>query len=268
MNKGDLTDAQWASLQPLLPPRKPWTGRPNHDHRPILNGILWILRTGAPWRDLPARYGKPSTVSSRFYRWRQAGHWDRLFAVVQRHADVNGDLDWATHYVDATVVRAHQHAAGAKGSDAATEALGRSRGGFTTKVHVRAEGTGKPMALVVTPGQAHESTQFMALLAGGGVRRVGRGRPRQRPGRVVADKGYSSRRIRAYLRRRGIRITIPRKANERRRGPFDRAAYRARNLVERLIGRCKQFRRLATRYEKRAENYRAMWIIAGLLLWC
>ena len=267
MNRGDLTDAQWAHLQPFLPPQKPWTGRPNHDHRPILNGILWILRTGAPWRDLPARYGKPSTVSTRFYRWRKAGRWDRLLAAVQQCADAHGALDWATHYVDATVVRAHQHAAGAKGSAAATEALGRSRGGFSTKVHVRAEGTGRPMTLVLTPGQAHESTQFTALMAGGGVRRAGRGRPKQRPRRVVADKGYSSGHIRASLRRRGIRVTIPRKANERRGGPFDRGVYRTRSLVERLINRCKQSRRLATRYEKRAENHRAMWVIAGLLLW-
>ncbi len=267
MNRGDLTDAQWASLQPLLPPQKPWTGRPNHDHRPVLNGILWVLRTGAPWRDLPDRYGKPSTVSTRFYRWRRGGIWDRIFAAVQRQADAAGALDWDAHYVDATVVRAHQHAAGAKGSDATVEALGRSRGGFSTKVHLRAEGGGKLLTLVVTPGQTHESTVFASLLERGTVARAGRGRPKRRPRRVVADKGYSSRAIRDYLRRRGIRMTIPRKTNEHRTGPFDRARYRARNLVERLINRCKQFRRLATRYEKRAENYRAMWTLAALLLW-
>jgi transposase len=84
---------------------------------------------------------------------------------------------------------------------------------------------------------------------------------------VVGDKGYSSRKIRRYCRRRGIRITIPRKANEQRTGPFDRVIYRTRNQIERLINRCKHFRRLATRYEKRAENYRAMWLIAASLLW-
>jgi transposase len=101
----------------------------------------------------------------------------------------------------------------------------------------------------------------------GAVRRTGRGRPKLRPKRVVGDKGYSSRAIRRFARRRGIRVTIPRKSNERRHGPFDRVAYRLRNVVERLIGRCKQFRRLATRYEKRAENYRAMWVVASILLW-
>ncbi len=101
----------------------------------------------------------------------------------------------------------------------------------------------------------------------GAVKRRGRGRPKLRPKRVVGDKGYRSRRIRAYLRRRGIRMTIPRKRNERRSGPFDRAIYRLRNRVERLINRFKQFRRLATRYEKRAENYHGMWVIAAILLW-
>ena len=87
---------------------------------------------------------------------------------------------------------------------------------------------------------------------------VGRTYPQQHPGNntVCGDKGYSSRRIRAYLRRRGIRYTIPRKTNERRTGPFNRALYRQRNLVERTINRLKQFRRIATRYEKKAENYR------------
>ena len=104
-------------------------------------------------------------------------------------------------------------------------------------------------------------------MAGGAVKRVGRGRPKLRPKRVVGDKGYSSRTIRQSTRRRGIRITIPRKENECRSGPFDRAIYRLRNRVERLINRLKQFRRLATRYEKRAENYKAMWLIAATLLW-
>ncbi len=101
----------------------------------------------------------------------------------------------------------------------------------------------------------------------GAVKRLGRGRPKLRPKRVVGDKGYSRRKIRAYLRRRGMRTTIPRTTNERRTGPFDRALYRLRNRVERLINRFKQCQRLATRYEKRAENYLGMWVIAAILLW-
>ena len=104
-------------------------------------------------------------------------------------------------------------------------------------------------------------------MAGGAVKRCGPGRPECRPHRLVGDKPYSSRQIRQYLRRHGIRSTIPRKANEHRTGPFDRTSYRARNKIERLINRYKQFRRIATRYEKRAANYRAMWLIAAIVLW-
>jgi len=114
MKRGDLTNEQWDRLQPLLPPEKPSTGRPSLSHRQVLNGILWVLRTGAPWRDLPERYGKWPTVYSRFRRWQQAGVWQRLLSQVQALVDAQGELDWELHFVDGTIVRAHQHAAGAK----------------------------------------------------------------------------------------------------------------------------------------------------------
>ena len=114
MKRGDLTDEQWERLQPLLPPQKPKTGRPNEDHRRIINGILWIDRTGAPWRDLPERYGPWRTVASRFYRWRRAGIWQGVLEALRQKADEAGGVDWDAHYMDGTTVRAHQHAAGAK----------------------------------------------------------------------------------------------------------------------------------------------------------
>ena len=118
MHRGDLTDAQWERLQPLVPPQRRGKGttggRPSIDHRRIINGIVWILRTGAPWGDVPDRYGKRSTVSSRYYRWKQQGVWDRIYDAVRAQADSAGELDWEIHHVDATVIRAHQHAAGAK----------------------------------------------------------------------------------------------------------------------------------------------------------
>jgi transposase len=98
-----------------LPAERPATGRPNRDHRTILNGLRWKLRTGAPWRDIPERYGPWPTLYSRFRRWRLAGVWDRLFAAVQTQADAAGPLDWSVHFVDGTLLRAHQHAAGATG---------------------------------------------------------------------------------------------------------------------------------------------------------
>ena len=114
MNRGDLSPSQWERLQSLLPPQKPPIGRPAHDHRPIINGILWILRTGAPWRDLPERYGPWRTVASRFYRWQRAGVWQKLFDTLKQQADADGRLNWLLHFVDSTIIRAHQHAAGAK----------------------------------------------------------------------------------------------------------------------------------------------------------
>lgn len=109
MNRGELTNIQWKTL----PPQKPKTGRPAHDHRTIIDGILWILRTGAPWRDLPKRYGPRRTVASRFCRWRRAGIWERLFAAVQAQADAHGQLNGDLPFIDGTMIRAHQHAAGA-----------------------------------------------------------------------------------------------------------------------------------------------------------
>ena len=261
----ELTDAEWARLAPLLPPRQ--AGKPRKDDRLVINGILWKLATGAPWRDLPERFGPWKSVYTRFRRWRRAGVWDRMLAAVQQQADAAGQLDWAVHFVDGTVIRAHQHAAGASERDPAQEALGRSQGGCSTTVHLRAEGGGKPLTLVLTPGQRHEGTAFEQLLEQGAVRRPGRGRPRRRPRRVVGDRGYTGRARRAYCRRCGIRYTIPRLRTERRGGPFDRAAYRRRNRVERLIARGKQCRSLATRYDKRATSYRALWLIAMIMLW-
>ncbi len=226
-----------------------------------------MARTGAPWRDLPKRFGPWQTVASRFYRWRAAGVWERVFAAVQQAADTEQQLDWSVHCVDGSVVRAHQHAAGAKKGDPHAEALGHSQGGFSTKIHARAEGQGKPITFVLTPGQRHEAPVLPRLLEQGKVKRPTVGRPRCRPRRLVGDKGYSARSNRALLRRRGIRITIPHKRNECRSGPFDRQAYRARNKIERMFNRLKQWRRIATRYEKRAVNYLAMLTIVATLLW-
>jgi transposase len=145
--------------------------------------------------------------------------------------------------------------------------LGRSRGGFGTKVHVRAEGHGKPLVFILTGGERHEQTILESLMERGAVRRVGRGRPRIRPKRLVGDKGYSTEKVRGYLRRRGIGIVLPHRADQRASSLFDRRVYRERNRIERLINRLKQFRRIATRYEKRAANYLAMLAVAPMLLW-
>ena len=114
----ELTDDQWAALAPHLPPQRARTGRPAKDHRLVVEGIVHRLRTGVPWRDLPERYGPWQSVYTRFRRWQEAGVWDRVLAALQAEADARGDLDWSLHFLDATNIRAHPHAAGAKKGDA------------------------------------------------------------------------------------------------------------------------------------------------------
>jgi transposase len=109
-----LTDAGWERLRPLLPPRAAGRGRPRADDRLIVEGILWRLATGAPWRDLPERFGPWKTAYSRFRRWQRAGVWDRVLAALQADGDARGELDWSLHFLDGTTVRAHPDAAGAK----------------------------------------------------------------------------------------------------------------------------------------------------------
>ncbi len=123
MRRHALTDRQWERLRPLLPPRGIGRGRPRADDRTIVEGILWRLRTGAPWRDLPERFGPWRTVYSRFRRWQRAGVWDRVLAALQADGDAQGALDWRLHFLDGTTIRAHPHAAGAPKKGAPTRPL-------------------------------------------------------------------------------------------------------------------------------------------------
>jgi transposase len=122
MERHALNDEQWARLRPLLPPPSQGRGRPRRDDRLIVDGILWRLATGVPWRDLPERFGPWRTVYSRFRRWQERGVWERVLAALQAGAAARGDLDWSLHFLDGTTVRAHQHAAGAQ-KGAATKPL-------------------------------------------------------------------------------------------------------------------------------------------------
>jgi transposase len=244
----------------------PTNDRPGHPwkcHRSVINGILWILHTGAQWRDLPrATYGPWQTVYERFNRWSKDGTWGRLLEALHVKLDERGRIDWELYCIDGSSVRASRAAAGASPTDGTAaeptdHALGRSRGGFGSKIHLVCDGNGLPMAVTVTAGQRHESTQVEAVMGRVHVPRP-KGRPRRRPKRLAGDKGYSYPRVRRYLRRRGIKAVIPTRKDQRRRPRFDRAAYRRRNVVERCINWLKERRRLATRFEKLAENFLAM----------
>lgn len=112
MRTRTLTNHQWKRLEPLLPPQRPASGRPRRDHRLMLDGMLYRLRTGCAWRDLPDEFGPWPTVYARLRRWERDGTWDHILHTLQREADARGDVDWELHCLDSTTIRAHQHAAG------------------------------------------------------------------------------------------------------------------------------------------------------------
>ena len=120
-----LTDAEWARLEPLLPVHRPGHGRPAVCHSRVIDALLWLARTGAPWRTLPERFGPWQTIATRFYRWTGSGLWGRIMEALLRRADHAGDLDWSRHMIDSTIVRAHQHAAGARGGSRARRSAAR-----------------------------------------------------------------------------------------------------------------------------------------------
>jgi len=145
----------------------------------------------------------------------------------------------------------------------ALRALGRSRGGFGTKIHLRTDATGHPLTFTITGGEAHDAPQLLRLVDIGKIRRVGRGRPRLRPSHLAGDKGYDSDQLRVALRQRGIVPRIPARRNRRRVVKLDAERYRGRNVIERCFSRLKQWRRLATRYEKLAVNYVAVLLVVS-----
>jgi transposase len=169
---------------------------PEAASRRVLNGIFWVLRSGAPWRDLPETDGPCTAYYNRFVRWRRAGVSDRIMAALTAAHDA------AVQMIDTSVVRVHQHGACIAGKR--EQHMGRSRGGLTSKVHAVVDANGLPVRLDLTPGEAHDNRLCPLLLAGL--------RPRTM---VPADRGYDAPWIRAFVNQQGAWANIPPKRNRK-----------------------------------------------------
>ena len=242
----ELTDYEWAAIKPFLP-NKP-RGVPRVNDRRVLNGIFWVLRSGAPWRDLPDNFGPYTTCYNRFVRWRRAGVWSGIMnALASMH-------DATVQMIDTSIIRVHQHAACIARNK--RQSMGRSRGGLTSKIHAVVDTNGLPVRLALTKGEAHDNR-----LAGKLLSRLKSG------SMLLADCGYDADWIRSIAAERGAWANIPPRCNRIEPICFSPYLYRARNLVERLFNKIKQCRRIATRYDKLAANYLAFIQLASIRLW-
>jgi transposase len=190
----ELTDYEWVAIKPFLP-NKP-RGVPRVDDRRVLNGILWVLRSGAPWRDLPDNFGPYTTCYNRFVRWRQAGIWAKIMSALI------GAHDAAVQMIDTSIVRVHQH--GACITRNRRQSMGRSRGGLTSKIHAVVDTNGLPVRLALTAGEAHDNR-----LAGKLLSRLKSGTM------LLADRGYDADWIRALVRQRGAWAYRTKKKSDR-----------------------------------------------------
>ncbi|WP_370460057.1 IS5 family transposase [Nostocoides sp. F2B08] len=284
-----LSDAHWELIEPLMPSSDGKRGNRFGDHRRIVEGVVYRFRTGIAWRDLPEQFGPWQTVWKRHRRFSQDGTWDRIHTMLLTHADAAGQIDWRVS-VDSTINRAHQHAPTSRAPqgdlsnhtnlsvEPADHAVGRSRGGLSTKIHHVCDGRGRPLVLLLGPGQGNDSPMFANLIGAIRVPWTGPGRPRTRPEAVLADKAYSSRANRALLRSRGITAVIAEPSDQaghrKRRGSkggrppkFDTEAYKGRNVIERSFNVLKQWRALATRYDKLAITYRGGVVLGVIITW-
>ncbi|MGC8561515.1 MAG: IS5 family transposase [Phycisphaerae bacterium] len=245
-HRHDLSDHAWGLLSPHLPGQRGQWGGIAQDNRRFLNAVFWILRTGAPWRDLPPDYGDWKNTHRRFCRWRDQGIWEKLLEQLIDEPD----FEWLM--IDASHIKVHPHAAGAVGGN---QAMGRTKGGFNTKLHLAVDAHGMPVRVLVTAGPVADCTQAGKLIEGFSAEDL------------IADKGYDSNAIVEQATRQGMQAQIPPRSNRKEARTYDKHLYKLRHLVENAILHLKRWRGIATRYAKRADSFLAAVQIRCLMLW-
>ncbi|MFN0221974.1 MULTISPECIES: IS5 family transposase [Paenibacillus] len=230
--------------------RKPQGGRPAKDNRQMLNAMLWVVRSGAPWRDLPDYYGPWQSVYTRFRRWEKAGLFDQMLNVLAAEPDSESVM------IDASIVRVHQHGSGAKGGKQ-FQAIGRSRGGLTSKIHAVVDALGNPLKYEVTAGNINDCVAGYEILQSLDVEGKN----------VMADRGYDTNKIIALLEEKQAHVVIPSRKNRTVQRDTDWWLFKERHLVECLFNKLKHNRRLATRYDKLSCTFIAFLKLASTMIW-
>ncbi len=208
------------------------------DDRKIMNAIFYVLRTGMPWRDLPERYGPYTTAYNRFNRWSRRGIWKRIFDTL---ASKSRD---SLYLIDSTIVKAHRAASGAKGGRKIRRSA--SAAAVDPKIHAIVDSKGRPLNFTVTGGQVHDSQVVGDVLD----------TPRP-PLAVTADKAYDSEKVRQQIKDEGALPVIPSRSTVIKKAYCPKRFYRRRHKIENYFCRIKDWRRIATRYDKLARNFLA-----------